>query len=181
MYNLYKNQRKIGIIQILIAILILFSVDIVLFLEIRRIGAVGVVILIILWDILCVMLIILGCFNLKANPYRNLRLTYQQAPELKLIFEQQFALAENVGGKVWIGEDYLFVKEDYQFKVIKIADIYDLKKISEGTIRGGRTYTLFGKYENQHFSITMSEKNVEYVYQKLYLCINPKNDRYRNE
>lgn len=166
MYNLYKNQFKIGIIQFITGILMMIIIDLFIFHCRQYVGIGGAVFCILLWNIVCILLIDVGYQKLKASPYQKLKVRCQQEPGLQEILEMEFAQAENVENKVWIGQKFIFVKEEYEFKVLQKDKIYDLNKRSMSIPRGGIMYLLTGKCEEYPFTISMSENGVEYVYQK---------------
>lgn len=167
MYNLYKKQFKIGMAQFLTGILMMVIIDLFIFHYRTNVGIGGAVFCILLWDIVCILLIDVGYQKLKASPYQKIKIRCQQEPGLQEILEMEFAQAENIENKVWIGQEFAFIKEQYEFKVLQKDKIYDLNKRSMSIPRGGSMYLLTGKYEEQYFTISMSEKEVEYVYQNL--------------
>lgn len=167
MYNLYRNQFQIGMVQFIAGILMMTIIDFFIFYYRKNVGIPGAVLCILLWNIVCLLLIDTGYHKWKASPYKNLKMRYQQESGLQEILEEEFTQAENIESKVWLGKRYVFFREEYEFKVFQKDKIYDLNIRNISIPRGGIMYLLTGKCEEYHFTISMSEKGVEYVYQKL--------------
>ncbi len=168
MYELYKNQFRIGMLQFLIGLFVMITADLFTYHYRAVVGIIGTIFCILLWDIVCILLINVGYHKITASPYQNLKKCCRQEQGLQEILEREFAQAENVENKVWIGEKYVFFKEDYEFKAFPKAKICDLNKRSMSIPRGSIIYMLTGKCGECNFTISLSEKGAAYVYQKLY-------------
>lgn len=168
MYGLYKNQFRTGLLQFLTGLFVMITADLLIYHYRADVGIIGTIFCILLWNMVCILLMNVGYHKITASPYQNVKKCCLQEPGLSEILEGEFAQAENIENKVWIGEKYVFFKEDYEFKAFPKAEICDLNKRSMSIPRGSIIYMLTGKCGECHFTVSLSEKGIEYICQKLY-------------